>query len=428
MRAKVINLSNKIHRGMVSTKCMLCQMVWFPHMDTLVEAALKACPTCGLITPNRNPEPLLLSELLQKIWEAVTVTGLDPSKEKKLSSLRNSLQIPISVCSPSCLPGFRKAAKEGKPVCCFVCIPCPQGEISNRSDSVECSQCPVGHWPSETQDQCLPKEIVFLSYEEPLGASLAIIGIVLSISCLAILGLFILYEDTPIIKANNRVLSYVLLVALIMCFLCSLPFIGFPSEGKCLLRQAAFGISFTLCVSCILAKTLIVLLAFNASKPNSDLRAWIRPQLSYMFVGGCTLIQVLLCATWLILSPPFLVYDTYPRTIQAECKNGSPVAFWCMLGYIGILATISFLVAFLARNLPDSFNEAKFITFSMLAFLSVWISFIPAYLSTKGKFVVAMEIFAILSSGSSLLFCIFLPKCYVIMFKPEMNTKGYLMR
>ncbi|XP_069072115.1 uncharacterized protein [Pleurodeles waltl] len=43
-------------------------------------------------------------------------------------------QIPVSVCSKSCMPGFRKAAKEGKPVCCFLCIPRPPGEISNQTD------------------------------------------------------------------------------------------------------------------------------------------------------------------------------------------------------------------------------------------------------------------------------------------------------
>ncbi|XP_029435610.1 extracellular calcium-sensing receptor-like [Rhinatrema bivittatum] len=338
-------------------------------------------------------------------------------------------QIPPSVCCPSCLPGFRKIVREGQPLCCFQCVLCPPGEISNQTDSAECSRCSWDYWPNARQDQCIPRTIEFLSYEEPLGTTLTGVSIVFSLIPVVSLGLFIHYRNTPIIKANNRSLSYLLLLALTLCFLCSLTFIGYPSPKKCLLRQAAFGISFALCISCVLVKTIMVVIAFKATKPSSVFRKWVGPQWSYIVISICTLIQVLVCVCWLFLSPPFSDYNihTQPGKIIVECNEGSTIAFWCMLGYLGLLATISFIVAFLARKLPDSFNEAKFITFSMLAFLSVWLSFIPAYLSTHGKYMVAMEIFAILSSSSALLSCIFFPKCYIILVRPELNSKMNLL-
>ncbi|XP_069463370.1 extracellular calcium-sensing receptor-like [Ambystoma mexicanum] len=339
------------------------------------------------------------------------------------------MKIPVSVCNPSCSPGFRKAAKEGQPTCCFMCIPCPQGEITNQTDSVQCSKCPWDYWSNWKHNKCILKPLEFLSYEDPLGAILAGISIFLSSVPAAILGLFIHSKGTPIVKANNRSLSYLLLLSLNLCFLCSLAFIGYPTPEKCLLRQASFGITFSLCISCILAKTIMVVLAFNATKPNSAIRRWIGPKLSYVVIGVCTLKQVVLCGSWLIISPPFLEYNinTQPGIIIVQCNEGSSVAFWCMLGYLGLLASICFLVAFMARRLPDSFNEAKFITFSMLAFLSVWLAFFPAYLSTKGKYMVAMEIFAMLSSSAALVSCIFFPKCFIILLRPEINSKDYLM-
>ncbi|XP_069072213.1 extracellular calcium-sensing receptor-like [Pleurodeles waltl] len=338
-------------------------------------------------------------------------------------------QVPVSVCSPSCPKGFRKVIIPGKPVCCFQCLQCRLGEISNQTDSIECFKCPWDQWSNENRDQCIPKNTDFLSYEETFGAILAASSIFSSVIPIIIMGLFFCYRNTPIVKANNTHLSFLLLVSLTLCFLCSLTFIGWPTEKKCLIRQAAFGTTFALCVSSILAKTFMVVIAFKATKPNSNLRRWVGPKLSYTIIIAGTLIQVVLCALWLLLTPPFSDYNihVYPGLIIVECNEGSPIAFWSMLGYLGLLATISFIVAFLARKLPDSFNEARFITFSMLAFLSVWLSFIPAYLSTRGKYMVAMEIFAILSSSSSLVSCLFFPKCYIILFRSEMNTKDYLM-
>ncbi|XP_075434376.1 extracellular calcium-sensing receptor-like [Ascaphus truei] len=338
-------------------------------------------------------------------------------------------QVPHSVCSQSCLPGFRKLLRRGEPICCFQCVPCSQGEISNMTDSDECSMCPWDKWPSLQKDKCLPKTFEFLSYEDPLGATLAAISVFSSIMPVSILSLFINYKTTPIVRANNYTLSCLLLGSLSLCFFCALAFIGFPQPVKCLLRQAAFGMVFAICVSCILAKTIMVVFAFMATKPGSSMRKWTSHRVSYMIIVICSFLQFLVCISWLVLSPPFQENNiqSQPGVIIAECNEGSSTAFWCMLGYLGLLATISFTVAFLARQLPDSFNEAKFITFSMLAFLSVWVSFIPASLSARGKYTVAMEVFAILSSSWALVICMFVPKCFIILFRPNMNSRERLM-
>uniref|UniRef100_A0AAR2IUC6 G-protein coupled receptors family 3 profile domain-containing protein n=1 Tax=Pygocentrus nattereri TaxID=42514 RepID=A0AAR2IUC6_PYGNA len=401
------------------------------------------CKDCESVYFDSNGDPTARYELVN--WQKnpagdivfITVGHYDaslPSDEqfvmKPVSIVwaGNSDMRPRSVCSESCQPGFRQAQIKGRPPCCFACVQCPVGEITNETDSVECIRCPLEYWSNENHSLCVPKKVEFLSFDENMGILLTVFALT-GVSFTVAVGLvFFYFIDTPLVKASNTELSFFLLFSLTLCFLCSLTFIGQPSKWSCMLRHTAFGITFALCMSCVLARTIAVVMAFRATVPGNSLPQCSMP-VQRMSVFCCTLFQVIICTLWLALAPPVPQKNMahYTDKVILECDLGSVVGFWAVLGYVGLLAALCFVLAFLARKLPDNFNEAKFITFSMLIFCAVWITFIPAYVSSPGKFTVAVEIFAILASSFSLLLCIFIPKCYIIILKPEQNTRKKLM-
>ncbi|XP_042549959.1 vomeronasal type-2 receptor 116-like [Dipodomys spectabilis] len=331
---------------------------------------------------------------------------------------------PQSVCSESCRPGFRKASLEGNATCCFECIPCPENEISNVTDMEQCMRCPDLQFANTDRNHCLMKTEIFLDYEDALGMTLACTALCCSALTAVVLGVFIKHQDTPIVKANNRALSYILLISLICCFLCSLLFLGHPNTAACIFQHTTFAVVFTVAVSTVLAKTTMVVMAFTLTAPGRSMRLWLVSRAPNLIIPICTLIQVTLCGLWLRISPPFVDKDSHSEHghVIILCNKGSLTTFYCVLGYLGALAMASFTVAFLVRNLPDIFNEAKFLTFSMLVFCSVWLTFLPVYHSTKGKVMVAVEVFSILASSGGLLGCIFAPKCYIILIRPERNS------
>ncbi|KAM5191436.1 vomeronasal type-2 receptor 26-like [Mantella aurantiaca] len=336
--------------------------------------------------------------------------------------------IPMSTCSEHCPPGYRRAMKRGIHWCCFECLQCSEGEISNETDKGSCHTCPEDQWPND--NKCEPKPVDYLTFKNDIVIYLiSTILVIFFLKTSTILGIFIVFRDTPLVRANNKNLSFIILACIMSNFMSVFLFLGHPVHTTCMLRQTLFAIIFSVVISSVFAKTVMVYSAFKATKPGSPWRKCVGVKVTNWMVFLCSFIQVLISIIWLSISPPYPERNThlYVDKIIIQCNEGSVVAFSILLGYMGLLAAVTFFVAFLARNLPDSFNEAKYITFSILVFCSVWIAFIPAYMSVTGKNTVLVEIFAILSSNLGILGCIFLPKCYIILVRPDLNSKSNLL-
>uniref|UniRef100_A0A5F9DJI7 G-protein coupled receptors family 3 profile domain-containing protein n=1 Tax=Oryctolagus cuniculus TaxID=9986 RepID=A0A5F9DJI7_RABIT len=334
-----------------------------------------------------------------------------------------SSKIPHSVCTDLCPPGTRKGIRHGEPTCCFECIPCADGHVSRRAGQRECEQCGEDYWSNAEKSECVLKEVEFLAYDEALGFTLVILSIFGALVVLAVTVVYVIYRHTPLVNANGRELSFLIQVSLTITVLSSLLFIGKPYNWSCMACQVTLALGFSLCLACILGKTISLFLAYKISKSKTRLIS-IRPLYWKIIILISVLVEVGICTAYLVLEPPRVYKNMESQNIKIifECNEGS-VEFLCsMFGVDVFLALLCFLTTFVARQLPDNYYEGKCITFGMLVFFIVWISFVPAYLSTKGKFKVAVEIFAILASSYGLLGCLFAPKCFIILLRPKRNT------
>ncbi|KAK1790220.1 hypothetical protein P4O66_014142 [Electrophorus voltai] len=332
-----------------------------------------------------------------------------------------------SRCSDSCEPGQFKKTTEGQHTCCYDCIDCAENQYTNYTDMDQCYTCDSNtEWADPGSSGCKLKTLEFFPWNDGFAVmllSLAGIG-VLVVGLVSFL--FLWHRDSPVVKAAGGPLCQLILFSLVGSFMSAAFFVGKPTNAQCKVRQVLYGLSFTLCVSCILVKSLKILLAFHMKLLLQQVLR--RLYKSYVVVCACVAVQGVICTCWLLLKSPHKTFTLYTKYILEECNEGSYVAFAVMLGYIALLALLCFIIAFQGRKLPEKYNEAKFITFGMLIYLIAWVIFIPIYISTDGKYLPAVEMVVILISNYGILSCHFLPKCYSIIFRKTYNTRDAFMK
>ncbi|XP_033498862.2 G-protein coupled receptor family C group 6 member A-like [Epinephelus lanceolatus] len=370
--------------------------------------------------PTRLGYDIVYWNMTTALTRITTIGEYWPNGEIKVpNDLVQNVTVTVYNCSKTCQPG-QQLKKHGKK-CCYDCVPCADGEFS-AGNGAECKPCGLKEFSSPQRDRCLNKTVEFLERSDPF---------VIFLSCLEVFGiivtivfaiLFIINRSTPIVKAVGGYLCFLELFSLLACFCLTFNFAGKPTAASCMAGLPLFGIVFSLCISCILANLLQILVGFNF---NLKIGSWIekfnQPVLVVTVVSG---IQVALCVSWLCFHPPHPDPKDSNQTILHQCHKGSSYFFIAMLGYNALLALICFLIAFKGKQLPDLYKNASLITVSMLLFLIVWIFFIPIYITMTGEYKRAIESAAILISSYSILGCHLAPKCYIMVFRKEINNKS----
>ncbi|XP_020781486.2 taste receptor type 1 member 1 [Boleophthalmus pectinirostris] len=336
-------------------------------------------------------------------------------------------QVPLSICSPPCPTGYKKILS-GQHSCCFDCQACPAAHFFNKSDPTECQPCPAAKWAPEKSEHCLDRTVLLLTWDNPLTIALLFFMACCLFMTVSSAIILLVYITTPVAKSAGGRTCLVMLAALTLAALSSLCHFGPPSQIACLLKHPLFIFSFTVCLAAITVRAFQVVCIFKfASKLPPIYDRWAKnngPEWTIFIVSFAILVISVLRVA---VDPPKPSKDFafYYHSIVLECSNTLSVGSVVEVAYVSILSMLCFFLSYLGKDLPANYNEAKCVTFSLMVYMISWISFFTLYLISRGPFTVAAHVFAILFSVLAFYGGYFLPKIYIIMFKPELNTTAH---
>ncbi|GCC31983.1 metabotropic glutamate receptor 4-like isoform X1 [Chiloscyllium punctatum] len=343
-----------------------------------------------------------------------------------------SRQVPVSICSLPCKPGERKKIVKGIP-CCWHCELCDGYQY--QVDKYNCKICHFDMRPNENHTGCRPIPIVKLEWYSPWAVAPVFFAIIGIIATLFVVITFIRYNDTPIVKASGRELSYVLLTGIFLCYAITFLMIAEPDVAICSMRRIFLGLGMSISYAALLTKTNRIYRIFEQGKKSVSAPRFISPASQLMITFSFISVQLLGVCIWFIADPPhsYIDYDDQ-KTANPQFARGilkcdiSDLSLICLLGYSMLLMVTCTVYAIKTRGVPETFNEAKPIGFTMYTTCIVWLAFIPIFFGTaqsaeKMYIQTTTLTISINLSASVSLGMLYMPKVYVILFHPEQNVQ-----
>ena len=331
---------------------------------------------------------------------------------------------PVSICSEPCGDGAYPEPLPDQAACCWVCRPCPGDNVV--SSGLACVECGLGETPNDMKTECVEIQPTYLSWSHWWSIFVLILTILGIIATTAIAVVFIIHYQHKLIKASSRELTAILLTGLMLCYLLPFFFIAKPSPWTCGIRRFGVGFCFSVCYSALLVKTNRIHRIFNRSSVSIQAPSLISPMSQVFFTSLLISVQVVIAAVWLIAEVPSVTYDYNRFSTELKCGESPYIGLSISLGYNFLLLVVTTYFAIRTRKVPENFNEAKFISFTMYTLCVLWLAFIPTYFATTSVLGTIYEtgslMLAIILNATVTLCILFLPKVYGLFSTKKEDT------
>ncbi|XP_042259380.1 glutamate receptor, metabotropic 8a isoform X6 [Thunnus maccoyii] len=339
--------------------------------------------------------------------------------------------LPASVCSIPCRTGERKKVVKGVP-CCWHCERC-EGYHYQASEFT-CELCPYEMRPDTNRTGCVPIPIIKLEWHSPWAVVPVFISMLGIIATSFVIVTFVRYNDTPIVRASGREMSYVLLTGIFLCYAITFLMIATPDVGVCSFRRIFLGLGMCFSYAALLTKTNRIHRIFEQGKKSVTAPRFISPASQLVITFSLISVQLMGVFVWFAVDPPHTVVDYgEQRTQDPTAARGvlkcdiSDLSLICSLGYSILLMVTCTVYAIKTRGVPETFNEAKPIGFTMYTTCIIWLAFIPIFFGTSQSaermyiqtttLTISLNLSASVSLGM-----LYMPKVYIILFHPEQNV------
>ncbi|KAJ7349527.1 hypothetical protein OS493_038772 [Desmophyllum pertusum] len=337
---------------------------------------------------------------------------------------------PKSECLEQCSPGTRKTITSP---CCWQCVSCPRGTINQIPGSASCIQCSRREQSNEARTKCVDLPLANLKYSSAGGIVILVFCAFAIIATLFTFAVICRFWNTPIVKASSREYGLVLLVSILLLLTLVVINLFEPTDTICKIIYPWRYITYSLCLSFLLVKILRISSAFQVPIAHCYTISSVTNRMQVVIVITMHILLLLVLLPWLILDPPInkehILTDNY---IFIECHAYNTVVgkslFLVTCSYILLQTCFCAFCSFKIRNIPENFSEAKRIAFSMYIFLFSVLAYHPVEFSMDGWYVTVVDCVITLLTVYGFLCCIFFPKIYIVLFKPELNNSSNIRR
>ena len=334
----------------------------------------------------------------------------------------------VSKCnSKICGPGKTNKSFNLRKPCCHTCVPCPENQIKLFRGNFKCHECPPDTVPNKYRTKCIRRMHLDIKYNDYAGIIILFTSTVSIVINLFILVIFILKRHTPLVRSSEFKLSLIQLICHLLFFMASFFTVCEFTNTTCMLLPSVYFFLNTIIIAITITKVSRLILIFKRQTRFLRTEVTKLKRIEIAFILTCTIVNIIIYITLHVIFKPevaHVIIKTEESYVTFHMCNNTSTIFVANIVYLLVLEIICGIQCFRGRNIPEQYNEAKYISFAtFLSTLTVCMSVILRDGIKFHKVSILLQTLMATLGSLSVMLSLFGYKIYIITFQPQRNRK-----